>query len=148
MDHSSQMNFLSDPSPPLLLCLSSWFWCPKLHFQIVKWLLTQFRSFPCFSCWDRSHFPCDTWVICHKMYCGCGKKMLVGELHFVTDISFWSILARWDLPLFAIPSSQIHATSCTKHWLESCFLIPDSIPSKKAIAPNCIFYVLKVLPPL
>ncbi len=118
MDHSSQMNFLSNPPPPLLLCLSWWSWCPKLHFQIEKWLLTQFRSFPCFSCWNRSHFPCDTPSdMCHKiplgMYCGCVKKMLVGEPHFVTHISFWSLLATWDLPLFTIPSSQIHATSCT-----------------------------------
>jgi hypothetical protein len=74
------------------------------------------------------------------------------------DVSWWAPFRNWYFLLittcnmgFTFVRYSIIPNTCHilyKSCLESCILILDSIPSKKAIAPNCIFYVLKVLPPL
>ncbi len=74
------------------------------------------------------------------------------------DVSWWAPFCNWYFLLittcnmgFTFVCYPIIPNTCHilyKSCLESCILILDSIPSKKAIAPNCIFYVLKVLSPL
>lgn len=72
------------------------------------------------------------------------------------DVSWWAPFCNWynfllittcnmgfTFVLYPIIPNTCHILY--KSCLESCILILDSIPSKKAIAPNCIFYVLKNL---